>query len=355
MGLAQPRELFPQSSSPSPPSPGPGPSSRSYEEGKAVLLKRLADTKKRLNAIPSETRNTYVAKKREKQLERFLLPDAPPRKQTREDDPACDELATTPRQQRLEAECDTPTSVLSLDSAIEVPGFSPLRVDWTTGNLRKQTPVTPATHRSQKPGPSKANLNERNKTPVKLAPSTLRTQKPGPSKENVIPNIIKKDTKSKHNKKKVITGPDYGTKRAEEIFEGWCQTLQAESDEDEEDDIGDIDDKQTPVDITCEESAILPPNLAEDVRQWLEDEDADADKTITTMLPIDHLTFDWTCDHTSFKGQREIFTATPGPTFDLDDTTTPLDIFRKIFDDHLLDLIVTQTNKHSNLLIDLTR
>ncbi|KAI8438887.1 hypothetical protein MSG28_011220 [Choristoneura fumiferana] len=302
-----------------------------------------------------ETRNTYVAKKREKQLERFLLPDAPPRKQTRkqspnrsecrlmpgspatpparklmpweiiEDDPACNELATTPRQQRLEAECDTPTSVLSLDSAVEVPGFSPLRVDWTTGNLRKQTPVTPATHRSQKPGPSKANSNE---------------------------NIIKKDTKSKHNKKEVITGPDYGTKRAEEIFEGWCQTLQAESDEDEEDDIGDIDDKPTPVDITCEESAILPPNLAEDVRQWLEDEDADADKTITTMLPIDHLTFDWTCDHTSFKGQREIFTATPGPTFDLDDTTTPLDIFRKIFDDHLLDLIVTQTNKHSNLLID---
>ncbi|KAI8438885.1 hypothetical protein MSG28_011220 [Choristoneura fumiferana] len=327
----------------------------SYEEEKVVILKRLADTKKRLNAIPSETRNTYVAKKREKQLERFLLPDAPPRKQTRkqspnrsecrlmpgspatpparklmpweiiEDDPACNELATTPRQQRLEAECDTPTSVLSLDSAVEVPGFSPLRVDWTTGNLRKQTPVTPATHRSQKPGPSKANSNE---------------------------NIIKKDTKSKHNKKEVITGPDYGTKRAEEIFEGWCQTLQAESDEDEEDDIGDIDDKPTPVDITCEESAILPPNLAEDVRQWLEDEDADADKTITTMLPIDHLTFDWTCDHTSFKGQREIFTATPGPTFDLDDTTTPLDIFRKIFDDHLLDLIVTQTNKHSNLLID---
>ncbi|XP_073958642.1 uncharacterized protein [Choristoneura fumiferana] len=68
-----------------------------------------------------------------------------------EDDPACNELATTPRQQRLEAECDTPTSVLSLDSAVEVPGFSPLRVDWTTGNLRKQTPVTPATHRSQKP------------------------------------------------------------------------------------------------------------------------------------------------------------------------------------------------------------
>ncbi|KAI8427155.1 hypothetical protein MSG28_014771 [Choristoneura fumiferana] len=145
---------------------------------------------------------------------------------------------------------------------------------------------------------------------------------------------------------------DYGTKRAEEIFEGWCQTLQAESDEDEVDDIGDIDDKQTPVDITCEESAILPPNLADDVRQWLEDEDADADKTITTMLPIDHLTFDWTRDHTSFKGQREIFTATPGPTFDLDDSTTPLDIFRKFFDDHLLDLIVTQTNLHSNLLID---
>ncbi|XP_073967694.1 uncharacterized protein [Choristoneura fumiferana] len=166
-GLAQPRELFPQSSSPSPPSPGPGPSSRSYEEEKAVILKRLADTKKRLNAIPSETRNTYVAKKREKQLERFLLPDAPPRKQTRkqspnrsecrlmpgspatpparklmpweiiEDDPACDELATTPRQQRLEAECDTPTSVLSLDSAVEVPPnkhFSRICVSYATHN-----------------------------------------------------------------------------------------------------------------------------------------------------------------------------------------------------------------------------
>ncbi|KAI8425504.1 hypothetical protein MSG28_011337 [Choristoneura fumiferana] len=317
-GLAQPRELFPQSSSPSPPSPGPGPSSRSYEEEKVVILKRLADTKKRLNAIPSETRNTYVAKKREKQLERKqspnrsecrLMPGSPATPPARklmpweiiEDDPACNELATTPRQQRLEAECDTPTREQNA----------------------RQTHTVHA-----------------------------KDTKPGPSKENVIPNIIKKDTKSKHNKKEVITGPDYGTKRAEEIFEGWCQTLQAESDEDEEDDIGDIDDKPTPVDITCEESAILPPNLAEDVRQWLEDEDADADKTITTMLPIDHLTFDWTCDHTSFKGQREIFTATPGPTFDLDDTTTPLDIFRKIFDDHLLDLIVTQTNKHSNLLID---
>ncbi|XP_061717607.1 piggyBac transposable element-derived protein 4-like [Cydia pomonella] len=75
---------------------------------------------------------------------------------------------------------------------------------------------------------------------------------------------------------------NYGTAKADDIFESWWLTLQAESDEEEDDDIYN-DDKETPVNITSEESAVLPANLPEDARQWLENEDAEADRAMTTI------------------------------------------------------------------------
>ncbi|XP_063634991.1 piggyBac transposable element-derived protein 4-like [Cydia splendana] len=157
-------------------------------------------------------------------------------------------------------------------------------------------------------------------------------------------------TKAPPASKKVITGLDYGTKKAEEIFDNWCKELEDESDLDENDEES---DQQTAarIDINLE-AAVLPQNISQEAQQWLNNEDAEADRTIQQMLPIDHFTFEWECDPKIFSGQREAFTATPGPTFDMDQDTTPLTVFKNFFDNDLLDLIVTQTNKHSNILVD---
>lgn len=104
------------------------------------------------------------------------------------------------------------------------------------------------------------------------------------------------------------------------------------------------------VDVNLE-ADILLSNTTEESRLWLQNQDAEADQIIQQMLPEDYHTFDWSGDPEVFKGQREHFTASPGPTFPLDHETTPLTVFRKFFDDDLLDLIVEQTNLYYNVLV----
>lgn len=67
------------------------------------------------------------------------------------------------------------------------------------------------------------------------------------------------------------------------------------------------------------EAAILPSNTADVTMVWLQNEDVEADRTIRQMLPIDHLTFECSCDPDTFTGQREDSTASPVPTLTLDD------------------------------------
>ncbi|XP_023947424.2 piggyBac transposable element-derived protein 4-like [Bicyclus anynana] len=61
----------------------------------------------------------------------------------------------------------------------------------------------------------------------------------------------------------------------------------------------------------------------------------------------DLLHFDWRGDIDNFKGERETFTASAGPTFDVTGQT-PFGVFSKIWDAQIIDLIVRETNRYAS-------
>ncbi|KOB71806.1 PiggyBac transposable element-derived protein 4, partial [Operophtera brumata] len=129
--------------------------------------------------------------------------------------------------------------------------------------------------------------------------------------------------------------------------------------EDLGDDVVDKDDLAIDFDVgwsghdyVTDAPATLPETLNLELTEWLTTDDLKSDRVLTDLLPIGHLTFDWTADHNTFTGQREQFKGTPGPTFPVDVNTRPVDIFLKYFDDDLLELIVRQTNRHATYQID---
>ncbi|KAL0830077.1 hypothetical protein ABMA28_003534 [Loxostege sticticalis] len=96
------------------------------------------------------------------------------------------------------------------------------------------------------------------------------------------------------------------------------------------------------------------PDLPEDAGNQdiiINNLDAQNDIALQRLLTGDDLFFDWSCEPSSFLGERETFTGTPGPTFSMSDVDSPLDVFRKFFDDELMGLIVTQTNHYANIFL----
>ncbi|XP_050552246.1 piggyBac transposable element-derived protein 4 isoform X5 [Spodoptera frugiperda] len=63
------------------------------------------------------------------------------------------------------------------------------------------------------------------------------------------------------------------------------------------------------------------------------------------------LHFDWSSEVDNFEGVREIFSGPSGPTFDLEGLT-PLDVFRQIWDTNILSLMVRETNRYAQHIID---
>ncbi|RVE50429.1 hypothetical protein evm_004966 [Chilo suppressalis] len=135
-----------------------------YETNYAIQKRNVAETKKALSKMPLAVRKEYIERKKRKQLERVLLPDAPPPKRSRKRQspersayrlvegtpvtPPTPKLMTWQMKKSMQSlpspssTLERPSRTSSFDSCVEVPGFEPLLVDWTTGNLVTQSEQT---------------------------------------------------------------------------------------------------------------------------------------------------------------------------------------------------------------------
>ncbi|XP_022829638.1 piggyBac transposable element-derived protein 4-like [Spodoptera litura] len=89
--------------------------------------------------------------------------------------------------------------------------------------------------------------------------------------------------------------------------------------------------------------------LCSELSEALENLDRQDDNALREIANEDMLDFDWSHDHTIFTGQREIFTGIAGPTFTVDGMS-PFQIFSKIWDDDIINLIVRETNRYGAML-----
>ncbi|KOB66759.1 Uncharacterized protein OBRU01_19860 [Operophtera brumata] len=119
--------------------------------------------------------------------------------------------------------------------------------------------------------------------------------------------------------------------------------------EDEEGIMVSDDSEAEELDMASQAPAVLPDNFGGAQTQNIHMADVRDDMSLRDLISMDLLNFEWASDPQNFKGSRDFFTGKAGPTFS--DYSDPLDVFRKIWDDDLIDFIVTQTNKYAALTI----
>ncbi|XP_050680468.1 piggyBac transposable element-derived protein 4-like isoform X2 [Leptidea sinapis] len=120
---------------------------------------------------------------------------------------------------------------------------------------------------------------------------------------------------------------------------------------DENDDLSSDCLLQDPTFMTNGRNALTEPGCVSDLSAFqaevLRTEDEASDRALRDIVPEDCYSFNWNKDRNSFKGQREVFTETHGPTFQITNQTRPIDIFYKMFDDDFLDLLCIETNRYA--------
>lgn len=102
----------------------------------------------------------------------------------------------------------------------------------------------------------------------------------------------------------------------------------------------------------CPSPTLLPSNLAPAVAAGIERADCRDDSALRDIASPDLLHFDWRKERNIFQGVREVFTGTPGLTFPISDLDSPLQAFLKIWDPPLIDLIVRETNRYAQQILD---
>lgn len=102
----------------------------------------------------------------------------------------------------------------------------------------------------------------------------------------------------------------------------------------------------------CPSPTLLPANLAPTVAADLQRADSDDDRALRGIVSPDFLNFDWRKEPETFRGVRHVFTGTPGPTIPISDIDSPLKAFLKIWDPHIIDLIVRETNRYAQQILD---
>ncbi|XP_046965005.1 piggyBac transposable element-derived protein 4-like [Vanessa cardui] len=138
----------------------------------------------------------------------------------------------------------------------------------------------------------------------------------------------------------------------------WLRLLDFyDSDNDDNLNIDDLDSDILP--IRLERNTAAEPACVNDLTAFqtkvLQAEDDANDRAVRDIMPDDSYTFNWSKDRQTFHGQREIFTGTSGPTFDVNVQTRPTDIFDKMFDVDFIDVICTETNRYAEQKIALLR
>ncbi|XP_050681851.1 uncharacterized protein LOC126977179 isoform X2 [Leptidea sinapis] len=258
-------------------------------DSKDEILKKIQSEKKimqrRIDALQAESRQELMARKRKSQLERMLLPDAPPRnRRTKKASPE-----RSPCLLMRPAEAHTSTSGVTRSSDIH----------------------------SAEPEPSTSGIS----SSVVVSAENCWLDDEDIGAEVV---IGKPATSVPSTSAREVS---YNDKNFDSVVEEWLQLTNL-SDDDDDFSTNLLDD---PDFITNRRNALTEPACLSDLSAfqaevlWTEDERDD--RAIRDIVPDDCYLLDWNKDRQVFKGQQEVFTATYGPTFQITDLTRPIDIF----------------------------
>lgn len=91
-------------------------------------------------------------------------------------------------------------------------------------------------------------------------------------------------------------------------------------------------------------------DLSSELREVLGSIDRQDDCALRESSQEDLLIFDWSHDPQVFVGVRENFTGPAGPTFPIEGMS-PFQVFSKIWDGDIINLIVDETNKYAANLV----
>ncbi|KAL4720302.1 hypothetical protein ACJJTC_001832, partial [Scirpophaga incertulas] len=332
-----------------------------------IRVQRQA-TQRRIAAMPIDVRRELVGRKRQAQLERMLLPDAPPRKRkSKRPSPerqACimvDPTAGTSigRQSAGSAEAAASTSgeSFSVDHRIAgpaeaVPSTSgeSFSVDHRIAGPAEAVASTSGNtfssdHRYARPVEAVASTSGNSfsidRRPVGCSPSIPlagnEDDELGTSSADTVPNSP-------------YSSPSVTDQSFEDVMADFFKLADmCDSDNDELD----IDDDPCLLPLVSDHSAMAQPACSSDLTLFqaevLQAEDEANDQALREIIPDDGdiYTFNWTNNRQTFVGRRESFTKTSGPTFLVTERTRPVDVFDKMFDEEFIDRLCTETNRYA--------
>jgi hypothetical protein len=135
--------------------------------------------------------------------------------------------------------------------------------------------------------------------------------------------------------------------------EDWLTNF-SDADDDDDDMTFNIDGFPLPTISSEPASATDLTNLTALQSEVLRVEDDANDLALRRIVPSDtSYIFDWSMDRNKFYGNRETFTGTSGPTFELTNQTRMIDVFDKMIDIDFIDRLCKETNRYAEQKIAL--
>ncbi|XP_045487014.1 piggyBac transposable element-derived protein 4-like isoform X1 [Pieris rapae] len=262
-------------------------------------------TNRRVAALSAEARKELLSRKREKQLTRVLLPDAPPRKR-RVQRPSPDRESC----EFIDSESgDDSNRIVILENRQVAPPMQDNTGDVHIPDLQVAAVSEPGDLLRA------GDIEVGAEVEISVAPSTS----------------------------KLHTSIGVNDKNFEQTIDEWITDDLSDCDIEKDDEICPI----LPSRNASTEPAIITDLTPYEAR-ILETEDQQNDLGLRDLVPSDCFDFNWTRDRQIFTGQRETFTGTGGPTFTISDTTRVVDIFYKMIDSEFIDKLCTETNRYAD-------
>ncbi|XP_045508881.1 uncharacterized protein LOC123704546 [Colias croceus] len=316
--------------------------------------------------LSAADKKELLARKRVKELQRVLLPDAPPRKRrtlnpSPEREPpqmAASAAASQPAPPALlvpgEHEYAMPsTSRQPTPPPLLVPAEDIYAMPSTSRQPAPPALLVPGEHEYAMPSTSRQPTPPPLLVPAEdiyAMPSTSRQPTPPtllvPAEDMYVGSpvdSVQSDVPSVGYETVVANTTPTRTRTRHSLTDDAITSFVNDSDFDDSDSDEDI------LRIPTTDRLIETGNLADLTPQqeaFLLAEDSANDRACQNYLPDDCFQFNWNKDVTTFKGRREEFSGSPGPTFDVTDMT-PIDVFGRMFDVDFIDLLCEETNRYA--------
>ncbi|XP_028178278.1 piggyBac transposable element-derived protein 4-like isoform X2 [Ostrinia furnacalis] len=311
------------------PDASPKKESTSPAKGKKKVRGQKVADKTILNVLTTEQKERLFALREQKEVVRFLLPDAPEKKQKRKKSPARIPCPLTP---------DTPPT----------PPLPKPRIGATESVVEKPPAKRPRKLAQFSPSTGTKLVEAIQAEGVVV---DARIELIGFSPTSGTSTIPDSNTSTPKSLPAVTKEPSLFGDPEEMSFE--CQNNTGSDVDDDLLDTGTVDIDEG----RCRNVNDYPADLfdisPEHLHQ-LHHLDAEDDSALRAMAGNEDLMhFAWSSDPKVFTGAREDFHGPSGPTFPVE-SVTPLDIFERIWDEAIIEHIIKETNRYAFQLFSQT-